>query len=282
MRQTSPDYRWAGGGPSTMSTRFVFSYNASPPSRAVLRLSAGVAKVQSRVAPRQVVGLNMEMGWAFAFPQATQTPPSVLAPRLLTPFPTLVLPESSVVLPWCCVDHGVLVCGSASANVAQRKTNDEKCTGQRVKDKATSRSACEDKLRFVTEQCFIPRRFEAASDAVRRPPDTLPSSQAPDTQCLPSRRALHLTIQPSMAMSPLNVGSPSEALKRKSPDDTEGVVLSLRKNHVTSPPSLTPSSNTQVFSVIDGQIMQDDVCDDVCDDVVEDVADDPDDEVSQL
>ena len=84
-----------------------------------------------------------------------------------------------------------------------------------------------------------------------------------------------------MAMSPLNVGSPSEALKRKSPDDTEGVVLSLRKNHVTSPPSLTPSTNTQVFSVIDGQIMQDDVCDDVCDDVVEDVADDPDDEVSQ-
>ncbi|XP_063845669.1 transcription factor AP-2-epsilon-like isoform X2 [Scylla paramamosain] len=81
-----------------------------------------------------------------------------------------------------------------------------------------------------------------------------------------------------MAMSPLNVGSPSEALKRKSPDDTEGVVLSLRKNHVTSPPSLTSSNNTQVFSVIDGQIMQDDVCDDVVDDVVDDVADDPDDE----
>ena len=81
-----------------------------------------------------------------------------------------------------------------------------------------------------------------------------------------------------MAMSPLNVGSPSEALKRKSPDDTEGVVLSLRKNHVTTPPSLTSSNNTQVFSVIDGQIMHDDVCDDVVDDVVDD---DPDDEVSQ-
>ncbi|XP_050710065.1 transcription factor AP-2-epsilon-like isoform X2 [Eriocheir sinensis] len=83
-----------------------------------------------------------------------------------------------------------------------------------------------------------------------------------------------------MAMSPLNVGSPSEALKRKSPDDTEGVVLSLRKNHVTTPLSLTTTTtnNTQVFSVIDGQIMQDDVCDDVVDDVVDDVADDGDDE----
>lgn len=86
-----------------------------------------------------------------------------------------------------------------------------------------------------------------------------------------------------MAMSPLNVGSPSEALKRKSPDDTEGVVLSLRKNHVTTPLSLTTTTtnNTQVFSVIDGHIMQDDVCDDVVDDVVDDVADDGDDEVSQ-
>lgn len=92
-----------------------------------------------------------------------------------------------------------------------------------------------------------------------------------------------LAVRSIMAMSPLNVGSPSEALKRKSPDDTEGVVLSLRKNHVTTPLSLTTTTtnNTQVFSVIDGQIMQDDVCDDVVDDVVDDVADDGDDEVSQ-
>ncbi|KAK4298346.1 hypothetical protein Pmani_029302 [Petrolisthes manimaculis] len=82
-----------------------------------------------------------------------------------------------------------------------------------------------------------------------------------------------------MAMSPLNVGSPSESLKRESPGASEGVVLSLRKHHVTTPLSLT-TNNTQVFSVIEGQIMQevDDVCDDVVDDVVDDVTDDVDDE----
>lgn len=86
-----------------------------------------------------------------------------------------------------------------------------------------------------------------------------------------------------MAMSPLNVGSPSESLKRESPGASEGVVLSLRKHHVTTPLSLTTTTNnTQVFSVIEGQIMQevDDVCDDVVDDVVDDVPDDVDDEVS--
>lgn len=84
-----------------------------------------------------------------------------------------------------------------------------------------------------------------------------------------------------MAMSPLNVGSPSEALKRKSPDDVgagDGVVLSLRKTHVTAAPLTLTTSNsgTQVFSVIEGQIMHDvdDVVDEVVDDVVEDV-DDP-------
>ncbi|KAK3856399.1 hypothetical protein Pcinc_037276, partial [Petrolisthes cinctipes] len=84
-----------------------------------------------------------------------------------------------------------------------------------------------------------------------------------------------------MAMSPLNVGSPSESLKRESPGASEGVVLSLRKHHVTTPLSLTTTNNTQVFSVIEGQIMQevDDVCDDVVDDVVDDVTDDVDDEV---
>lgn len=85
-----------------------------------------------------------------------------------------------------------------------------------------------------------------------------------------------------MAMSPLNVGSPSESLKRESPGASEGVVLSLRKHHVTTPLSLTTTTNnTQVFSVIEGQIMQevDDVCDDVVDDVVDDVPDDVDDEV---
>ncbi|XP_066946851.1 LOW QUALITY PROTEIN: transcription factor AP-2-epsilon [Macrobrachium rosenbergii] len=82
-----------------------------------------------------------------------------------------------------------------------------------------------------------------------------------------------------MAMSPLNVGSPSEALKRKSPVDTDGVVLALRK-HVTASLSPTTTNTTQVFSVIDGEIMQnvDDVCDDVVEDVVDEVVDDVDDE----
>ncbi|XP_064095909.1 transcription factor AP-2-alpha-like isoform X6 [Macrobrachium nipponense] len=82
-----------------------------------------------------------------------------------------------------------------------------------------------------------------------------------------------------MAMSPLNVGSPSEALKRKSPVDTDGVVLALRK-HVTASLSPTTTNTTQVFSVIDGEIMHnvEDVCDDVVEDVVDDVVDDVDDE----
>lgn len=55
------------GGLALMSTHFVFSYNDSPPSRPEPRLTHGRQKDQSRVTRRQVVGLNMEMGWACGY-----------------------------------------------------------------------------------------------------------------------------------------------------------------------------------------------------------------------
>ncbi|XP_076049024.1 transcription factor AP-2-epsilon-like isoform X2 [Oratosquilla oratoria] len=97
-----------------------------------------------------------------------------------------------------------------------------------------------------------------------------------------------------MALSPINAQSPTESIKRRSSEDT---VLALRKHNASSLSNATANvvtavvstiggatttitvnpntPQTQVFSVIDGEIMDDvdGVVDDVSDDVVKDVDD---------